>query len=474
MLTSTLFLLNLNAQHSTIDYNLNDYQLPDLKRHELEFNLDVSGYLDSRIQKQENDDPIESNRQSIYSGFSPYYSYYLNTKKFQLNHYISANLPNLQYYSSESNTSNYTTFNLNPSLDYSGEFREYLKSKFFLEQNVSLEIGTRNNRNFTEYLDDTIGVDHDLTEEVVTQNIDISLPVLVGWGRIERVEDARLAVYILDDLNKAGQLAHEVTKDDIEVLAREISKVRNERFFDSRLKKIWELKQIDSLLMVMGLIDTGNITYYTLLNDNWDYSNGPDRQSGFRISAGASPKFNRSNYELSEDYNYYSPDTSTSYQMQQKNRDIGGSLLFRINYEKPLNLYWQLSARNEFTASKSFSRDIENYNDNEDTLLSDVIGLNNRVYASIGYYPNSRTTMNLFVEETIQYWKTMPEEGENTKETQLISRFGINIDYYISPRIRLDLYSSLEHIVDKISFITDYSSNDFYYSFGVSLVYKLL
>jgi hypothetical protein len=55
--------------------------------------------------------------------------------------------------------------------------------------------------------------------------VSTSFFLLAGWSRIERVEDASLAVYILDDLNKAGQLAREVSKEDVTELASHISEV---------------------------------------------------------------------------------------------------------------------------------------------------------------------------------------------------------------------------------------------------------
>jgi hypothetical protein len=475
VVTSAVFRLNADAQQSIVDYDLGNYKLPNIKRHELEFNLDILGYSDSWKQDEENNVSVETNLLKIYSKFAPFYSFYLNTNTLQFDQYVYANLPNVSISDEKSNTSNYRNILIDPSLNYSGGFREYLKNKLYLEQDISLGISARNDHRFTEYLSDTTNnVYEDLTVNVTGQNVDISVPVLVGWGRVERVEDARLAVYILDDLKKAGQLIREISKDDIEILARRISEVRNERFFDSRLKKIWELQQIDSLLVDMELIRTGNITYFTLLNDNWDYSNGPIRESGFRISAGVSPEFDWTNDKFSQEYRYYDPDTSTSTQEQHTDREIRGNILIRINYMKPLNLYWQLTVNNQFNASKSFSKFQDNYNDLMDTLLFDAIGLYNTTYASIGYYPNSRTAMHLYAEEILIYSKTSPEEGEISNETELITRFGIQMNYYISPRLRLNLNSLFVYDIDREKNLIDTSTKELDFNFNMQLIYKLL
>jgi len=474
ILALLICLVQPKAQQSTIDYDLSNYQLPNLKRHVLEFNFDVSGSSYSTITENEGYDPQKRYQKYFSSVLSPNYSYYLNTEKYQLTHSLSAEIPKLYFNSNEDISYNTRSFNLQPHISYDGELREYLKGKFFLEQNFQIGLGTYNHNSFNENKDDPSVVVYDITQNSNSQNVNISIPILIGWGRIERVEDARLAVYILDDLNKAGQLAREVSNEDIEKLAGRISEVQNERFFDSRLAKIWELKQIDSLLIDMGLIESGNITYYTLLNDNWDYASGPARQSGFRISAGISPEYYYENFEGKSEENYYNPDTSYTDQTQQKYRNSGGSLLLRVNYEKPLNLNWQLSASNELATLKLFSKDFESNVYSDTTQKYNRIAINDRIYASLSYYPNSRTTMSVFISEYFSYWKKMPVGGENTKEISLTSRLGINIDYYISPRIRLDVYTSIYHLFIRDRELTESSTKEFECHFGASLVYKLL
>ena len=95
------------------------------------------------------------------------------------------------------------------------------------------------------------------------------------------------------------------------------------------------------------------------------------------------------------------------------------------------------------------------------------------ISGSLSYYPNSRTTMSLFLYESFYYWNEKLIDAENTKETGLTSRIGINIDYYISPRIRLDVYSTIEHYFTKSVEVNKILTKEFKFAFGASLVYKL-
>ena len=337
-----------------------------------------------------------------------------------------------------------------------------------------MSLGYQKNNSFGESVNESSVVYRDSHLKKTNYRLDFGIPLLAGLGRIERVEDARLAVYILDDLNKAGQLNREINEADIEKLAELISKVQNECFFDSRLAKIRQLKQVDSLLMSISLIDSSNIEYYSLLNDNWDYADGPVRESGFRVSAGFSPVYYFYNSKYTDERNYYNPDTSITFQTQRKIYNSENGFLLIINYERPLNLYWQLSLSNNFVISKTFSREFYNRVDLDTIQKMNRVDVNNYLSGSLKYYPNSRTTMSLYLTESFYYWKKKENDVENTNELGLTSGIGINIDYYISPRVRLDIYSRIEHYYTKSVEENELLTKEFDFVFGTSLVYKLL
>ncbi len=474
LLFSILIPAPLSAQNSTIDYDLCDYKLPYLKRHALNFNFYLTTDYSSLKTQDGDNDPYRSLIQRFSAAISPTYSYYLNSAKFQITQSVSANLPNITINSYKNDNNNDKDFDMSPFLFYSGTFREYLGGKFFLEQDLTFNYRNSFNRSNQEDIDDAGEVTYINKQQQTSTNIGASIPILAGWGRIERVEDARLAVYILDDLNKAGKLTREVTQEDIHQLSIKISEVQNERMFDSREKKIWELEQINSFLLEKGLIDSEDIVYFTLLNDNWDYSAGPVRESGFRVSGGISPEIEFYKTAESADEEY-PPANTTSTESSLLDRELGGKLLARLSYEKPLNLYWQFSLLNEFGVSKSFRKVItDNPPTPENTDKEDVFRIENYFSLVFGYFPNSRTSMELLVSESVYFDKYTPEEGDEPKRTISTSSLGFNLNYYISPRIRLRINSSLSYLYANYNTPPDYKYNNLEYSASASLVYMLL
>jgi len=473
LLFSVLISAPLIAQNSTVNYDLSDYKLPYLKRHTLEFDFNMLTNYSSQNYQFEDNDLVETSNQEFTITILPRYNYYLNAEKFQITQSASANLPNISLDHYKNNDNNDMNFEMSPFLDYSGAFREYLKGKIFLEQDLVLNYRNSFVRSNDENINDAGEVDYINKQKGSSYEIVASIPILAGWGRIERVEDARLAVYILDDLNKAGKLMREVTQEDIHQLSVRISEVQNERMFDSREKKIWELQQINSFLLETGLIESEDIVYFTLLNDNWDYSAGPVRESGFRVSGGISPEIEFYKTVETEDEEYPLSGTSYSAEYSYANQEFGGRVLARLSYEKPLNLYWQLSISNEFRLSKSFGKTEIDEPGVDIAIKRDLFGLNNYSQIGFGFYPNSRTSMQIYASETVNFDKYTPEDDDETKWIQSTSTLGFSFNYYISPRIRLGIGSRLYYrYINQTP--SEYHNNNFDCYANASLVYKLL
>jgi hypothetical protein len=115
---------------------------------------------------------------------------------------------------------------------------------------------------------------------------DLSVPISIGHGRIEPIEDLRLAIYILEELNKAGRIDKMPPENVVLEMAKEISKIKKKRFFDTRIKKISELQAVDSFLLANNIVVSHDINYFAVLNDQWDYASGPSRTSGFSVNTG--------------------------------------------------------------------------------------------------------------------------------------------------------------------------------------------
>jgi hypothetical protein len=162
------------------------------------------------------------------------------------------------------------------------------------------------------------------------------------------VQDARLAIYILDDLAKSGDLKRTPTADETLAFSQFITQTKNQRFFDSRIRKIAEITAIDSFLTVLDLKAESNASYYTLLNDNWDNANGPVRRTGGRFSVGFMPGidlyYNESRTYLRDSLN--NPDVIESYTNRSTNQNDSWNMDAIASYawDKPVNLYWQHTA----------------------------------------------------------------------------------------------------------------------------------
>ncbi|MCK7473965.1 MAG: hypothetical protein MZV49_11495 [Rhodopseudomonas palustris] len=133
------------------------------------------------------------------------YSYYKNSEKIQMNQQIGVDFNSIfSNYKDESDL-------LIENLGYEGsayflsENRFYFKPGRFIETdllyNGNMYISSQ--KNFPEIT------------EVSVNEFNVSIPIIVGFGRIEQVQDCRLALYIFDELNKVGRLNRIPTNDEI-------------------------------------------------------------------------------------------------------------------------------------------------------------------------------------------------------------------------------------------------------------------
>ncbi|MBV5342795.1 hypothetical protein JZU68_03975, partial [bacterium] len=62
-----------------------------------------------------------------------------------------------------------------------------------------------------------------------------------GSGRIENVSDAQHALFLINDLSKKSILNRDLSNNEINELSKTMTKIKNKRFLDSRLKLIDEI-----------------------------------------------------------------------------------------------------------------------------------------------------------------------------------------------------------------------------------------
>jgi hypothetical protein len=448
-----LFSLQLTAQ---TDFNLSDYINPDYQYRSLDFGLGLTGnnsinnseYLDNYTNNRSNNSfngnlntNYYSTKNSRFYQGSQYYRF--NFSAYGSNNKTKAGNSTLAESTSKAN-SQYLSIGVNSSN------RFYNSKKRFIETNLNFsgELGNSASKNTS----DTKTYPYLYESQSGNYLMSGSIPLLVGTGRIEEVQDARLAVYILDDLLKSGDLTRTPNKEEILAFSKFITQTKNQRFFDSRIRKIAEITAIDSFLTANGLKGQSDASYYTLINDNWNNSNGPVRATGRRFSIGVAPGF-ATEFDKSTDYSVDSASSTEFRYFKSKNTGQLDSwtldAIAQYVCEKPINLTWQRST----TASMGYSLYNSNsiyktYNDDVQTgEMKETVNSPNfsvGIIHSYGYYPNSRTSILFGANAYLhQYWydrETNDGLTVNSDETDIMSSLFLNCNYYFSPQLRFSVY----------------------------------
>lgn len=92
----------------------------------------------------------------------------------------------------------------------------------------------------------------------------------LGRGRLEYVQDAQTALYILNDLYREGMITT-VSADVANELARVISLMKRTRKIDQRRRAIYQLTTIDSFLTAKKIIAHCDAKTSAIINDNLFY-----------------------------------------------------------------------------------------------------------------------------------------------------------------------------------------------------------
>jgi hypothetical protein len=258
-----IIICSVNSFAQFDSFKLSDYKLPDIKTHLLDFStyLNNNAYnLKLQTDLYEPDTIADNNLGGM---FNFRYRYFRNSVRYQGTQ--EAFLNSGANYSDFRAPGNKTkSYSLPVSITLNSKNRFYTSERFFigldpyLLQNVSVRSENDPDQN-------------DRTRTWKNSQTSLDLPLYIGVGRIEPVENARHAVYVLQQLEKDNRLKKVPSNEQIVELARLISKLKNKRIFDSRLREIDELHAVDSFLLSSDLVKESDITYYAGLNDIWDY-----------------------------------------------------------------------------------------------------------------------------------------------------------------------------------------------------------
>lgn len=311
---------------------------------------------------------------------------------------------------------------LQSNLYWSINQRHFKKDNWFIEWDNLLSGGYYTSKNKDPYI-------KRLSRQLSTGN---QFSIGFGKGRIENVQDAQVAMYIINDLRQHG-LTNNIDGNIINELAKLVTDLNNRRIFDQRRRRIYELTQIDQFLREKGISDQTDIRHFTIINDNWTFAFNPLRRSGsswsVNILAGA-----RFDYEGNEtrNVNLYVNDS----------RDISFEFGPQVNFERyiPVNLKWQknmgaslsglwMKGIGEYESSNNGS--LYSFKDTTHYLKSRL-----NIFYGMGFFPNNRTLMNADINlQASRDWGKDQNAGEVI--TIIRPSLAFSTNYFLGYRTRL-------------------------------------
>jgi hypothetical protein len=456
----------LHAQLDT--FNLSRYKLPDIKFRQLDLRYNLSG--NNSLSK--NKSTFNSSKFSTIAATNDLniaYRSYRNSEHLQNEQEFTIGFGSEFKNNKDEDEITYKYSNVNPVLQFNSDNRFYNQHQFFFETDFHI-YGSGN----WEKTDDKVYYSLTKSDNI---SADIEVPLLIGHGRIEQIQDARLAIYILEELQKAGRISRVPGGEELMEFSRLISTMKNERYFDYRIKKMEEIEKVDSFLQAKGIITLADARYFTIVNDNWDYAQGPIRESGKRLSGGLIPSY--SYYYSNLNTTYSNPDDTSG--QKNKIRVIGIGMQGQYKIEKPVNLHWQRS----FLVKLSYGYFRNMYStqiveESENKSNSDLLVMEAGINYGMGFYPNSRTDISGQVSLDFQHSNRLESEDRPNAKSNgniLTPDFSLVLHYYISPQVRLNINYHINYNYNKDNLRIDedymyFKTNSLYQNFNVGLVYS--
>lgn len=371
-------LLSIQSGAQDSSFQLRDYKFrtPGFKALQLNINGNGNLYDSKRI----NDVDVKGS--SINSNFGISYFKIISSNRRQ--HLSTLSLtPVLNYSENVNGSSEQRSRNFVLDGNWNRVDRFFNQKNFFFEIGNELQIGGKREKQKSAFYN------------YRTNNNSISdmLILGVGKGRLENVQDAQMATFIVNDLRRMGLLKREPEAETLYELAVLITDINNRRVFDSRIRRIYELTRVDSFFQAKQLIAAPSISYFTTVNDNWALAFNPGRLSGTRFYAQLKPGigFNVSGLNRSDTIQplYKSDTKETTYFYEP---EIG------IEYQKPVSLQWQRTAAVSLRFRQTFTRGITKSEissvTSEYEMFETYPTLALHSFYGVGYYPNNRTIVN--------------------------------------------------------------------------------
>jgi len=426
-LVATTITTQVTAQDSLFD--LKSYKTTNYERSSLDLNFDMNEFFNV-LNRNKNDVNKTSNGNSTMNIETSYLksiytrrnisNYELRTTLFSEYKTFQNQIDSIPFSSKTFSMNNNISTEASYSTDryYSASTENFLKvgGRIYLYLSPKFQW----NESFDKY------TNRKVEKSTIQENsfyADASFTIGHGHGRMENIEDAVEAIYILDDLAKNKLLTKEYSATDVNKLANKITELKKERFFDERLFRQKTMKELISLLTDYNLIKEHNIDVFNILADYHYYAGIKERQSGKKLEYYLSPHF---------EYN------TTSFNRHPTHDRLFQNYIANIEYlnSKPISLKWQQFYSASINANVSNNANYEYYQ-----IPADSVNKTNSFYYShqigagysINYYPSTRTSFKLGGRVNYRYSKQ--KDIYNFHDYS----FGIIMEgyYYLSERLRL-------------------------------------
>jgi hypothetical protein len=259
------------------------------------------------------------------------------------------------------------------------------------------------------------------------------------------VQDFRHAVLLIEELEKRGVSARNISEAEMIELSTLISQLKNKRFFDSRKQKETELIALDSFFVNKGIVDEKSIQYFTGLEDIWSYGGLQVRESGKQVMFSIRPEYNIGKDLIKEENN--------------TNEDLLINYHLSFVSKNPISIKWQ--GNYGFGLNHEYLKRLQQQNENleEKSYESHIFA-----DGQIGYYPNTRTYFGLNSRITLS--NRSDEKGFDNERYSAGLQVGTSVYYYISEKLRLGYnlhYNTSKYGIFNID-AEDANYNTFYYS----------
>jgi hypothetical protein len=262
------------------------------------------------------------------------------------------------------------------------------------------------------------------------------------------------------------------SEETVNQFAQLITEINNQRVFDFRRKRIYELTQMEKFLREKGITSATDIRHFTIINDNWTLAFNPYRLSGanWYLNLKSSAEIGKAKQTTK--------DVTASTTSEQYSDVLGiGPRLGYENY-KPINLNWQrnFGGNVSWQAERSKESNKTTLNGTSAETKTELKQHQTELYAfyELGFYPNNRTKLNASIDVRATRYQYKLAAMDN--QTSLRPSFNFSTDYFINYRTRLYANAYVYHEYDHYTYLSlpSFTKNAFRSGFSVGISHYFL